>query len=362
MHQRTEQEIMQNWKGNSGAPVVSVCCTTYNHEPYIAEAIDGFLMQQTDFPFEILIRDDCSTDQTASIVKKYADKYPNLIKPVFEKENQYSKAVKPTSAIIKKAIGKYCALCEGDDYWTNPKKLQIQLDLLQENRDINLSFHLAEEVITNRLSGIVLGNSEDTDRVITDIEMFRKIGGGYCPTATMVIARKVLDPFPEFFYAAPVGDDFMQFLGAIDEGALFVAKTMSIRRRCIPGSYTSLKIIKARVSVESLIDVEENFTFRYVKSLEEMGNIISQKYCDVIRDRISERLFFLSLVYLENNMNHDYKKMVERSRNNQNYTSLMHAIMYYFRLTPFFAKKILQLRDNTLMKKIYLKLNNIINY
>ena len=361
MCKRTEREIMQYWKGAIDTPVVSVCCTTYNHEAYIADAIDGFLIQQTDFPFEILIRDDCSTDQTTSIVKKYAEKYPNLIKPFIENKNQFSKGVKPMPTIMKKATGEYFALCEGDDYWTDPKKLQIQFDLMRKNPEVNLSFHLAEEVIQHGFSGVILGNAADGNRVISDIEMFRKIGGGFCPTATMFIARNALDPLPMYFSTAPVGDDFMQFSGAIDGGALFIANTMSIRRRCIPGSYTSLKIKKARRSVESAIEVHENFTFRYVQSLENMGNIIHQKYNDIIVERISERLFFLSLVYLKHDKNYNFKMMIERSRRNKKSVSLMHTVMYHFRFTPLLAKKLYQMRDNEIIKKLYLKSNSILS-
>lgn len=131
MYSRTEEEIMQKWKGDLNTPIVSICCTTYNHEPYIAEAINGFLMQETDFPFEILIRDDCSTDNTVEIVKQYYNQYPNLIKPVFEKENTYSKGVKPMPQLYQRAKGKYIALCEGDDYWTDPLKLQKQVEFLK---------------------------------------------------------------------------------------------------------------------------------------------------------------------------------------------------------------------------------------
>ena len=86
MIKRTEEEITENWSAEE-EPVVSVCCTTYNHENCSVEAIDGFLMQETDFPFEIIVRDDCSTDQTASIVRGYAEKEPNIIKPIFEIEH-----------------------------------------------------------------------------------------------------------------------------------------------------------------------------------------------------------------------------------------------------------------------------------
>jgi glycosyltransferase involved in cell wall biosynthesis len=138
MYQKTEQEIMRNWKGDIDKPIVSVCCTTYNHEPYIAEAIDSFLMQETDFPFEILIRDDCSTDKTAEIVKEYADKYPQLIKPIYEKENTFSKGVRAMPQLYKIAKGKYIALCEGDDYWIDPLKLQKQVGFLEENDDVSI--------------------------------------------------------------------------------------------------------------------------------------------------------------------------------------------------------------------------------
>lgn len=139
MYHKTEQEIMQNWQGNIAEPVVSVCCTTYNHGPYIAEALDGFLMQETTFPFEILVRDDCSTDNTAGIIQEYAEKYPSLIKPVYEKENTFSKGVRPMWELINKfALGDYLALCEGDDYWIDSLKLQKQVNFLDKNPDYGL--------------------------------------------------------------------------------------------------------------------------------------------------------------------------------------------------------------------------------
>lgn len=154
---RTEQEIMKDWRGDLTAPVVSVCCTTYNHEGYISQAIDGFLMQETDFPFEIIIRDDCSTDKTADIVREYAEKFPTIIKPIFEIENQYSKGVKPMPVVYKKAVGEYFALCEGDDYWTNADKLSRQIYFLQNN--LKYSFCWTRFKTLDAISGI-----EENDR------------------------------------------------------------------------------------------------------------------------------------------------------------------------------------------------------
>ena len=105
-------------------PLVSISCIAYNHESYIRQCLDGFLMQKTTFSFEILIHDDASTDNTTDIIREYERKYPDIIKPIYQKENQYSKGI-PISATFNwpRAKGKYIAMCEGDDYWTDPLKI-----------------------------------------------------------------------------------------------------------------------------------------------------------------------------------------------------------------------------------------------
>ncbi|AFJ01907.1 glycosyltransferase [Methylophaga frappieri] len=91
---RSQTEIMASWEGDLSSPVVSICCITYNHDAYIEDALEGFLIQETDFPFEILIHDDASTDRTADIIREYEAAYPNLIKPIYQVENQYSQGKK----------------------------------------------------------------------------------------------------------------------------------------------------------------------------------------------------------------------------------------------------------------------------
>ena len=121
--------------------LVSISCATYNHESYIRQCLEGFVIQKTNFEFEILIHDDASTDRTAAIIREYVDKYPNLIKPIFQTENQYSKGV-PISQTYNwpRARGKYIALCEGDDYWTDPYKLQKQVDFLEANPEYSMCY------------------------------------------------------------------------------------------------------------------------------------------------------------------------------------------------------------------------------
>ncbi len=128
---------------NDPRPVmVTVKCTAYNHERYIRDALDGFVMQQTNFRFEVLVHDDASTDNTAYIIREYAEKYPNIIIPIYEKENQYSKGKGDVPRIMNAAIrGKYVAICEGDDYWTDPLKLQKQVDFLESHPNYSMCFH-----------------------------------------------------------------------------------------------------------------------------------------------------------------------------------------------------------------------------
>jgi glycosyltransferase involved in cell wall biosynthesis len=144
MINKTEQEIMKNWKGDLGSPIVSVCSTTYNHEKYISEALDSFLMQETDFAFEVIVRDDASPDKTADIIREYEKKYPNIIKPIYEIKNGFQKGIRAMPVAIQKAQGEYIALCEGDDYWTDSKKLQAQKDFLEQNFEYVICYHNAQ--------------------------------------------------------------------------------------------------------------------------------------------------------------------------------------------------------------------------
>ncbi len=148
MTNKTQDEIMKNWPKQCDCPMVSIRCITYNHESYIAQAIDGFLNQETNFPFDIVIHDDASTDRTADIIREYEMKYPKIIKPIYESENQYSKHNGLISRIVDEACnGKYVAMCEGDDFWIDSKKLQKQVDFLEQNPDYSLVTH-RYEIIT----------------------------------------------------------------------------------------------------------------------------------------------------------------------------------------------------------------------
>lgn len=120
-------------------PTVTIWCLVYNHEPYLRQCLDGFVMQKTVFPFEVLVHDDASTDGSPRIIMEYAEEYPDIFKPIIEKENQYSKHDGSLMRIqVESCNGKYIAFCEGDDYWTDPFKLQKQVDFMEANPDYGL--------------------------------------------------------------------------------------------------------------------------------------------------------------------------------------------------------------------------------
>ncbi|MDC1150367.1 glycosyltransferase [Gammaproteobacteria bacterium] len=136
IHSRNEKDILKSWQGDKNKPIVSIVSASYNHEKYIAQAIDSFLMQKTSFPFEILIGEDCSTDSTRSILQKYQKDYPNIIKPVF-----WDKNVGPEmnwNTLVKKAKGEFIANCEGDDFWISDTKLEHQVREFRNNNKLSL--------------------------------------------------------------------------------------------------------------------------------------------------------------------------------------------------------------------------------
>ncbi len=119
-------------------PLVSIKMMTYNHAPFIAQAIEGVLQQETDFPFELVIGEDCSTDGTREIVFEYQEKYPDIIRMITSDENVGMK--KNGLRIVKACRGKYVAFCEGDDYWQSPHKLQKQADYLERHPECGLVY------------------------------------------------------------------------------------------------------------------------------------------------------------------------------------------------------------------------------
>jgi len=208
---RTQNEIMSNWE--EAQPLVSICCITYNHLSYLREAIDSFLMQETSFPFEIIVHDDASTDGTTEIVLEYAKKYPNIIRVIIQSQNQYSKGglINPRF-VFPKARGKFIALCEGDDYWTDKTKLQKQVDFLENNPEYVITYSDAQPFDENGLLDVNYGGAK---KDLDSIELKKAI-----PIFTLTTCfRNVIKEIPHELISARFGDLVMwSLLGHYGKG------------------------------------------------------------------------------------------------------------------------------------------------
>lgn len=198
---------------NNPVPLVTIRCLTYNHEPYIRQCLEGFVMQQTNFRFEAIVHDDASTDGTAAIIKEYAEKYPNIIKPIFETENQYSKRDGSLRRIMDSHTrGKYVAMCEGDDYWIDPLKLQKQVDFLESHPDYGLVhggakvFYQSRNEYGKNLIGSPCFDVDDlliTNKIVTLTTCFRRtLYLRYVNEIKPLLDRSKMGDYPLWLYIA----------------------------------------------------------------------------------------------------------------------------------------------------------------
>ena len=184
---------------------------TYNHEKFVADALEGFLMQITDFPFEVLIHDDASTDKTAEIIREYVKSYPSIIHPIYETENQYSKKDGSLARIVKmmsdNSKSQYMALCEGDDYWTDPYKLQKQVDYLQKHPDCSICITngMAYNCKTDSFSELFVGKEAETSKISQIITLDNAYILSFPPTASYVYVRSKFN-FDSNVPRCPSGD------------------------------------------------------------------------------------------------------------------------------------------------------------
>lgn len=173
---------------------VSVLCEVYNHGPYLRDCLEGFVMQKTTFPFEILVHDDASTDCSADIIREYEEKYPNLFKPIYQTENQYSKGINIWFSIqFPRAKGKYIALCEGDDYWIDPLKLQKQVDFLEQNERYGLCCSASRVFNQEEQRFVGVKGSSLCEKYETIIQGFNDINTATALFRTDLLRRCVID-------------------------------------------------------------------------------------------------------------------------------------------------------------------------
>ncbi len=266
-------------------PFISISCITYNHAKYIRDAIEGFLMQKTTFPIEILIHDDASTDNTANIIREYERHYPNLIKPIYQTENQYSKKTINIWANITfpRARGKYIALCEGDDYWTDPYKLQKQIDFLEANSDFAICFHKVKILKNGRL---IKDYITHVPRDVTTIEDL--VVTNFMHTPSVVFRNGLIKDFPDWYRESPIGDYPLHLLNAQYGKIKYINEVMAVYRIHKGGIYSNrkrddieflAKWVKTKEQIIKLFSgrVKENFSKTLAVSCLNLSELYNRK-------------------------------------------------------------------------------------
>jgi glycosyltransferase involved in cell wall biosynthesis len=221
--------------GNETVPLVSVSVITYNHEKYIRQCLDGILMQNVNFPYEILVHDDASPDGTADIIREYEAKYPDIIKPIYQTENQYSQGKDASKFNFDRARGKYLAFCEGDDYWTDPGKLQKQVDFLERHPEYIATVHRVKAINEHGEELEIPGFTDVVEHVFTIDEYVRhplpsQLASLVMRNVFLTLNFRIL----ELYYSCKANGDVKLFLLLVVKGDIYCSsEEMATYRRIV---------------------------------------------------------------------------------------------------------------------------------
>lgn len=273
---------------------VSIVCLTFNHGRYIRQTLEGFISQKTNFPYEVIIHDDASKDDTADIIREYAEKYPEIIRPILQKENQYSRKVNIHSTYVIPLIrGRYVALCEGDDYWTDPSKLQRQVDALDQNPGCFMSTHRVIEVLEDGTPNGVRFPGHALQSGVLSAKRFLELGKTYSFHTSSYFMRAEqykkckMDP-PEFVKLCDVGDEAYMLFFAHCGDVFYIDETMSCYRRGVLGSWS----LAQRQDTAKMVRHGHNM----IRAFASFDRYTEGKYHHIMADRISRQMAITTLL------------------------------------------------------------------
>lgn len=277
--------------------MVSIVTTAYNHERFIGKALEGFVKQKTEFPFEVIVHDDASTDRTADIIREYAERYPGLIRPIYQKENQHSKGINVYSFIFSAAKGKYIAQCEGDDYWCDENKLQKQVEYMEAHPECVYCFCNSYRV---NLESEIIGEQTPVDRsrvfsskeIIAAPEIF-------LATAGVMYRYEDMIDFPADLLAGEAGDIPLRNFLMLKGNAYGFEERMCCYRVMTPGSWSDRFWQEMRNNIPKFL-YKNNQYIEYYRKFDRFSN---GEYHEELQKHIDQRL------YLEYSLKSDWKTL-----------------------------------------------------
>lgn len=262
--------------------IISVICLTYNQNKYIEKCLDSLVNQETSFAYEILIHDDASTDGTIKMLKKYEKRYPQLIKVFYEEENQYSKGIKVEEILYKNAKGKYFAFCEGDDYWTDHQKLQIQYNIMERYKDCTLCAHKVRKMTNSGTElksiicpndfrpGIIQGDHFLREYLKGDVNMLFQ-------TSSYLIRKEIILGRPKELNLFGVGDVPMMIWAAYKGNIFYLDRICSNYRVAADGSTNQLS---------RKVDYAINRIKTNIAGFEAFNKLTNGKYWTAMKHRV----------------------------------------------------------------------------
>ena len=259
--------------------IVTVLIVTYNHEEYIEDAIRGVLNQKTEYRYEILIHDDASTDGTRSIIERYQKKYSGIIKTNFHLENLFDKGMSATAIDYEKIAGKYIALCDGDDYWTDAEKLQKQIEFLEDHPEYSMCIHNAEKFNCKTGEKKLLNTFPKSGTYDQKSQILAGIGTNFPASASYVMRRDLLTKIPAFFLKPRALDYSLRQYLASKGKVYYFEDVMSVYRVMTRNSYM-------KETTENR-EFYNDYTIEMLKFFEEFNIYTDGKYQDIIQNKLN---------------------------------------------------------------------------
>ncbi len=263
--------------------LVSIVCITYNHEAFIKDALEGFLHQNVDFKYEVIVHDDASTDRTPQIIKEYEEKYPEIFQCIYENKNQFSidGGIKMFMNLLKACQGRYIAFCEGDDFWIDNHKLQIQIDWMESHPEYFMTAHNALRIDYKKYTLTTI-NPYASEKEISQEELIMRYNGNL-PTASMIMRDDIKNMEP-FFLECGVGDIPIQLYSMSKGKIYYFDRIMSIYRYNHNGSWCAN--ILGSDSEKVILHYARMIRFAY-----KYDCYTKKKYCRLIHDLVLNYLF-----------------------------------------------------------------------
>lgn len=295
------------------SPILSVCLITYNHGKYIRKALDGIFSQKVNFPMEVIIADDCSTDNTREIILEYYEKYSSIIHLIFQDKN-----IGPAEnwyQLMKSPAGKYIAYFEGDDYWTDPLKLQKQIDFLEQNPSYAISFHDVREI---DLDGTTI-RKLPIQKLKEDLTLYDLVSTNFIPTVSAVFRNYVTDY--DFIMQAPIGDYLLHISNAM-HGPIRYHKEIMAAYRTNSGVFSSIKKYKQREKIVRTLNIV-------------LKKIVLEKL--IVNKIEHQRNNLLFLIFKEKKKENFSKEIKAMLFGNEQYDDLSFQLRMKFLLKSFFV-------------------------